>query len=181
MNAPIAFSDVLRPYNWALKEMGVHETPGAQSTKRILEYRTLAGIPLRGDDGAVPWCKIFLNAAFRTAGFPIRSNAMARSIESDINFRRIDKPYVGCVCSFWRVSPHDGRGHIGFYDGETTAGFIYVLGGNEGDAVASAPFRMRGDTFGLAGYYAPVGFDLPAQGAVIVTARNPVSSSVSVV
>ena len=47
---------------WARGELGVRETPGPVSTKRILDYRAIAGIHLGGEDGVVPWCAIFVNA-----------------------------------------------------------------------------------------------------------------------
>src|SRR3972149_3927486 len=103
--------------DWAEGEVGQKEAPGRGSNARIMEYREIGQIPLEGDDSDVPWCKVFINAAFRAVGMEIKNNGMARSIMNDPNFDKIEEPCYGAVAVFWRGSPRGGSGHIGFYVG----------------------------------------------------------------
>lgn len=157
---------ILRPedlppwFLWALMEVGVRETPGRGSTQRVLDYRKMGGITLTGDDSDIAWCKVFCNAAIRSAGLPIGTSALARSLESDQNFVRLNGPALGAIVTFWRGSPRSGLGHTGFYRAETPT-HIYVLGGNESDRVDVAPFPSSSPSFGLVGYFWPKGVPLP--------------------
>lgn len=161
------------------REIGVKETAGATSTPRIIEYRKIAGCDLKGDDGAVAWCKIYVNAMMTLAGLPIAKNWMARSIESDPNFVRLSGPAIGAVCSFWRTSKAGSLGHTGFYRGETASGKVLVEGGNESDAVRRAFYPKNGQSMGLVGCYWPKSVPLPATGAVYVDDDgSPVASAV---
>ncbi len=148
---------------WAENEVGQREVAGRGSNPRIIAYRKLGQIPLDGDDSDVPWCKIFVNAAFHSAGLPISNNGMALSITRDPNFVEIDEPCYGAVAVFWRGSKGSGTGHIGFYVGEnSSATRVMVLGGNEGDMVKDdAWFPTDSPRFGLVGYYWPKGVPMP--------------------
>lgn len=161
-------------------ELGQKEVPGSGDNPRILEYRKIAGIDLDGDDGDVPWCKVFVNAAFKWCGIPIAPNAMALSIKGDPDFVKLDGPAYGAVVAFWRGKPKSGTGHIGFYLGESANGSrIYVLGGNQGDQVKKAFFPASSISFGLTGYYWPKSIPLPETGKVIVKDDgSPVASAV---
>jgi uncharacterized protein (TIGR02594 family) len=161
----------------AERELGLTETPGPRSTPRILELRRIAGCPLTGDDGAVAWCKIFVNAVLVLAGIPIVRDWMARSVERDPNFLRLPGPAYGAIVSFWRISRASGLGHTGFYVGET-ATRIRVLGGNQSDAVRLSFFLRRSPTFGLVGYYWPKSLPLPNTAAIRVDdTGEPVASA----
>jgi uncharacterized protein (TIGR02594 family) len=142
-------------------ELGVKETPGPTSTKRILQYRAEAGCARKGDDGDVPWCRIYLVWVFARAGLPAAKNWMARAVESDPNFVKLAGPALGAVCSFWRGSRGGGLGHTGFYRGETVTK-VLVEGGNENDAVRRAFYPKNGAAMGLVGYYWPRRVPLPA-------------------
>jgi uncharacterized protein (TIGR02594 family) len=160
--------DIVPPWlAWARKELGIHETPGPHSTARILEYRTIAGCDLKGDDGDVAWCKIFVTAAFLSCDIPIQRNWMARSIESDSHFVRLIGPAMGAVASYWRGNRRAGLGHIGFYVGETGS-LVLTLGGNESDAVRKAFYPKAGNSMGLIGYYWPKSVPVPRCGAIRV-------------
>jgi uncharacterized protein (TIGR02594 family) len=154
---------------WARKEVGEREVPGPKSNQRIMQYREIAGIKIGGEDSVVPWCKIFVNAAFVEAGLPIEANAMALSIKHDEDFVELDGPSYGCVVAFWRGSPKSGTGHIGFYLGESADGRrIRVLGGNQGDMVKEAWFPKSSKTFGLAGYFWPESEPDPEGGRIVL-------------
>lgn len=145
---------------WALKELGVAETPGPASTDRILDYRRLAHVPLAGEDGAVPWCAIFVNAALESCGIPGTRSGLARSFASSPQFVPLAGPALGAVAVFWRGAKSGALGHVGFYAGES-AGTVSTLGGNQGDRVSLAAFPREGKSSGLLGYFWPSGQPLP--------------------
>jgi uncharacterized protein (TIGR02594 family) len=150
------------------KELGVKETPGPQSTRRVVVYRKIAGCELKGDDGDVPWCRIYVCAMLALAGIPYRKDWMARAVERDVNFVKLDGPALGAICSFWRGSRGGGLGHTGFYRGETGSK-VLVEGGNESDAVRRAFYPKQSRSVGLAGYYWPKGLPRPKVAAVLVS------------
>lgn len=165
-------------FKWGLHEIGVKEVPGDTSNPRIIEYRRIGGITLKGDDGNIPWCKVFVNAAMRSCGYKIDANAMARSVESDKNFEKIRLPRLGAVVSFWRFSVKDGRGHTGFYRGET-ATHVYTLEGNANDAVGINPHPKHGAALGVVGYYWPKAFPTTGpmiQGPIDIRAGMPLAT-----
>jgi uncharacterized protein (TIGR02594 family) len=144
-------------------EIGVTETPGPKSTPRIMDYRRFAGCDLDGDDGAVPWCRIYICAIFASCGIPYKKDWMARAVERDPNFIELPGPALDAVCSFWRSSKASGLGHTGFYRGETKTK-VLVEGGNESDAVRRQ-FSLKAN---LVGYYWPKGYRLPKIGEIWV-------------
>lgn len=154
--------------NWVKAEGTQREVPGPKSNPRIMEYRQIAGIALGGEDGAVPWCKIFINAAMVEAGLPIRKSAMARDIESDPDFVELDGPAYGAIVCFKRGT--GGSGHIGFYLGESADGsMIRVLGGNQGDALKASWFPKRGpNNWAFTGYFWPASVEDPEGGRIVL-------------
>ena len=147
-------------FQWALHDIGIKERPGRGSTARILEYRTLAQIPLKGDDSDVPWCAIFVNAALESCGIKGSRSGMARSFIHSKQFVRLEKASIGAITVF--SSPRGpSTGHVGFYRGEG-AKVIYVLGGNQGDKVSIAPFTKAR----LLGHFWPASLPLPVTGPI---------------
>lgn len=154
-------------FQWALHEIGIKETPGSRSTGRIAEYRSIAGLLSKADDGDLPWCAIFVNAALAAHKIPTSRSMAARSFERiPALFDKIGVPALGCIVTFWRNSPNSGLGHVGFYRGET-ATHIYTLGGNQGDAVSIAPFRRASPRFGFSNYLWPREYPLPENRSAI--------------
>lgn len=143
----------------ALQELGQKEIAGPKSNARILGYRQEAGLAMGGDDGAVPWCAIFVNAMLMRAGLAGSGSAMARSFLASKNFVRLAKPAIGAIAV--KASPSRGAsaGHVGFYVGEAF-GAITLLGGNQGDAVGFASFRQSE----FLGFLWPRGAAPPAAG-----------------
>lgn len=159
-------------FAWALREIGVHEVPGPRSEPRIMAYRRLARIEIDGDDSDVPWCAIFANAALEQAGIPGTRSASSQSFRHSDRFVKLGGPALGAVTVFWRGSgPGSGLGHVGFYRGES-GDRLWILGGNEGDAVALAPFARSAPRFGLVGYWWPASVPLPAVGPIPFTAAQ---------
>jgi uncharacterized protein (TIGR02594 family) len=135
----------------ALDELGQREVAGAASNPRIIQYRKMGKTPLGGDDGKVPWCAIFTNAMLETVGVSGSGSAMARSYVSSKEFRRLDRPMLGCV-AVKSSNRGPASGHVGFYVGEDGL-FIYLVGGNQNDEVNISPFRKKE----FVGFYWPRG------------------------
>lgn len=135
----------------AITELGEVEVAGAKSNPRILEYRRMASCTLGGDDGAVPWCAIFVNAMLAQSAVKGTGSAMARSFANSKDFERLEKPMVGCITV---ISSNRGpaSGHVFFYAGENGL-FFFGLGGNQSDAVSVDAFHKSK----LVGHYWPKG------------------------
>lgn len=139
----------------ALEELGQSEVTGPKSNPRILEYRKFAGLAIGGDDGAVPWCAIFVNAMLAKAGVKGSGSAMARSFASSPHFERLDRPMAGCITV---ISSNRGpaSGHVFFYTAENGICF-QALGGNQDDSVSIAMFQKAK----LVGHFWPKGQPKP--------------------
>jgi uncharacterized protein (TIGR02594 family) len=119
---------------WA--ELGVREIPGDANAPEILRYFRDAG-----DDNveteATPWCAAFVGAMLKHAGLQGTGSLLARSY-LDWGVALIEgRPGAIAVLS---RSDDPTTGHVGFILGETTDK-LYLLGGNQGDAVAVASFE----------------------------------------
>ncbi len=156
--------DLPRWASWALREVGQREVAGKASNPRIIEYRRIGGCELPGEDSAVPWCAIFVNAALRASGVAGTGNAMARGFERSKNFVKLDGPALGAIVTYWRDSPKSGLGHVNIYLGHVGAGDAQIacVGGNQSDAVSIANYG----TSRRVGYYWPVNVPLPKIGRV---------------
>jgi uncharacterized protein (TIGR02594 family) len=118
---------------WA--EFGVRETPGADDTAEILRYFREAG-DTSAESEATPWCAAFAGAMLKRGGHAGTGSLLARSyLDWGI---ALDAPRLGAVTV---LSPGDdpNAGHVGFLLSES-GGKIYLLGGNQGDAVTVAGF-----------------------------------------
>jgi uncharacterized protein (TIGR02594 family) len=138
---------------WALYESarGIKELPGSQSSADIIEYRSIAKTPFAGEDGAIAWCAIAVNAALEANGIPGTRSGLALSFETNKNFIRLKAPVTGCIVTWKR----QGGGHVNFYCGDD-AKRIQGLGGNQSDAFNIATYLKKGQlTF--SGYWWPKG------------------------
>lgn len=152
-------------YKLASREIGTREE-GDNSGAAIARYRQLAQCGQDHD----PWCAIFANAMFALCNPPVpgTKSASSQSFRSNGNFVKIDGPAVGAVTVFWRISPDSGKGHVGFYRGETSES-IYVLGGNEGDMVQIEPMSKNQ----LIGYWWPKSINPPTIGKIPIPPGTP--------
>jgi len=118
---------------WA--EFGVREIPGNADAPEILRYFREAGDP-SVETEATPWCAAFLGAMLKRAGLAGTGSLLARSYLDwgDV----LDAPRLGAVAVLSR-GDDPNAGHVGFCLGEA-AGKLYLLGGNQGDAVTVAAF-----------------------------------------
>lgn len=143
-------------YEIARGDLGIREIPGPQANARILELARHAKVDWYKSD-ETHWCSVAANGWLGQAGYPVVGDALARSFEKSPHFRRIKKPYKGCIATFWRVSPDSGYGHVGLYERETSK-YVYTLGGNQSDSVnISANSKAK-----LTGYWEPVTYNRAA-------------------
>lgn len=148
----------------ALAEIGVREKAGRDSEGRIIAYRILGKTTddTRTEDGSRPWCGDFVCAMLETAGVRSPRSGMARAIERDPNFIRLDGPALGAIVTMWRGSKASGLGHVYFYAGQTADGRNVGVGGNQDDQVSAAAYG----TSRLVGYWWPKSHPLPKAGHV---------------
>jgi uncharacterized protein (TIGR02594 family) len=161
-------------YDRALKDVGQHEigNNGGPYVKSIIAAAHCGSI---GD----PWCAIFVNAMLEDVGLRGTRSPSSQSFRHDPNFVALDGPAIGAITVFWRISKSSGLGHVAFYAGENSDGFILSLGGNESDAVRLELLSPSAAHFGLVGYYWPKTMRLPVIGRVVVTGHQPGTSKVT--
>jgi len=112
----------------ALEYDGLVELPGPKHSNVILGWLDKLGAWWRDDE--TPWCGVFVAICFHDNGYKIPKMYM-RAKEWMKWGRRITKPVLGCVAVFDRP----GGGHVGFVVGMTKDGDIWILGGNQKNAV----------------------------------------------
>lgn len=122
----------------ARNELGVHETPGAAATPRIIEYAKHTTLKATSDE--VPWCSAFANFVVSSAGFTGTNSAAARSwLSWGIPPA---KPIPGCLVI---IDRHDdtnpNAAHVTFLEKDNGNGTIACIGGNQGDRVKLSNYR----------------------------------------
>ncbi|MFV0541058.1 MAG: TIGR02594 family protein [Aestuariibaculum sp.] len=122
----------------AINEFGIKEIKGPEHNKRIVQYAKEAGFKWINDD-ETPWCSTFLNWVAVKAGLENSKSAAARSW-LNVGFE-IQHPEPGDIVVFWRKNINSHLGHVGIYLGFSKDDTrIYVLGGNQGDAVSISAY-----------------------------------------
>lgn len=112
--------------------LGAREIAGNTDNPLIVEMFRLSGHKGVKDDETA-WCAAFVGACLALSGFGGTKRLNARSY---LNFgQRLSQPRPGCIVVLWRGSPNAETGHVGFFD-HVSNGRIYLLGGNQGDAVS---------------------------------------------
>jgi uncharacterized protein (TIGR02594 family) len=123
-------------YKIALKERGIKEGIGVGNNERILEYHSVT--KLHAKDDSVPWCAAFVSWCLEECGIESTKSASSRSY---IKWgQAVETPYEGCIVVLAR-GDNPNNGHVGFYVGSKN-GLIYILGGNQSDAVNVMPFLL---------------------------------------
>lgn len=124
-------------YSWmviAEGEKGIKEITGISShTPRILEYHAMTTLKAKADE--VPWCSSFMNWVMHRAGYPITRSAAAKSW---MKWGKEVPLQYGAIVILKRTGGH----HVGFYTGET-ANTVYLLGGNQADAVNVRQYKKE--------------------------------------
>lgn len=119
---------------FALKNYGVHEMPGAGNNPKVIQFFADSGNSWVNNDTDNAWCAAFMGAAAKACGLPITGSLLARSwLKAGAETKT---PEVGDVAVFWRDSMASGHGHVSFFIREDEDGQnIWVLGGNQNDEV----------------------------------------------
>ena len=112
--------------------IGVKEGPGAADNPIVVAMYAKAGHPEVKHD-AVPWCAAFVGAILRAAN--IKSTDTLWALDYAKWGQALKGPVVGAVATKKR----DGGGHVAFVVGYD-ANAVYLLGGNQGDAVCIAKY-----------------------------------------
>jgi uncharacterized protein (TIGR02594 family) len=129
-------SETPRWFEFATREMGVEEIPGAGNNPRILEYHQAT--TLKATQDSVAWCSSFVNWCMKQAGVTGTGSAAARSW---LNWGvKLDAPRNGCVVVL-RRGDNPNNGHVAFFVGDG-GGSIRLLGGNQSDQVKVSSFPI---------------------------------------
>lgn len=151
----------------ALGLIGTKEFPGKPSNPIIDQFFRDAGFPKWKDD--VPWCAVFVASMLKRAGLSneVAKDHWAWAASYAKLGRKLTEPVYGCV----GVKTRNGGGHVGFVVAANSA-TIWLLGGNQGDAVSIAAFPRKTFT----AFRLPTGVDaktLPKLPVSSAGARNP--------
>jgi len=120
--------------NWlriARSYMGLREYRGSSHNKKILQWWKDIGLGGIKDDETA-WCAAYVGGVLVEAGLPSTKSGLARSY--DKWGKKLKRPAVGSIVTFWRESPRSWKGHVGFVVGKDQKGRIMCLGGNQGNA-----------------------------------------------
>jgi uncharacterized protein (TIGR02594 family) len=129
-------------------QLGVRETPGRQSTPRIIDYLKTTTIDAKAHNDSTAWCSAFANWVVTQGGLRGTNSAAA------VSWRHWGENAHGPAFGAIAVIDHrNGRGHVGFVAGVTTSGRVILLGGNQRDAVRYSVFG----TSKIVSYRVPLG------------------------
>lgn len=126
----------------ARREIGTKEFSGTADNPEVVKYLksvdTLSRSHQRNDE--TPWCSAFVNWCMEEVDIEGTESAAARSW---LNWgKKLSTPTVGCVVVLWRKKRSSFMGHVGFFVKETSDK-IFILGGNQSDAVNIKPFSKN--------------------------------------
>lgn len=108
---------------------GLKEIPGPRHNQTIIRW--LGKLNAWWSNDETPWCGVFVAHCMQESNLPYPKFYMRAKAWSDYgSLLRRDRLAPGAILVFDRA----GGGHVGFYVGED-AGFYYVLGGNQSNAV----------------------------------------------
>jgi uncharacterized protein (TIGR02594 family) len=128
----------MTPYQIAQTYLGTVEGPGPENNPTILKmYASIGQSHIEHD--SVAWCAAFVGHCLEEAGLQSTRKLTARSyltwgIEIDLS-----EAQEGDLAVFWRGKASSWQGHVGFIS-KIEGKFLYILGGNQGDAVSIARY-----------------------------------------
>jgi uncharacterized protein (TIGR02594 family) len=151
-------------YPWiveAKKHIGLKEIPGPKHNSVILGW--LKSLKAWWSEDETPWCGTFVAHCMKTCNISVPNNWMRALAWAEWGVK-LSSPVNGCVVVFKRA----GGGHVGFVMGQTTDGFLSVLGGNQGNSVTVAKF----DKGRVVGYYWPKEVSMPSNGKLNIVSNS---------
>lgn len=121
--------------SWILeaeKHIGTKEIPGPKHHSKILGWwKAIRRGGIKTDE--VPWCAAFVGGCLEAIGI---KSSRYESAKSYMDWGvPLSRPVYGCIAVFSR----QGGGHVGFVVGSDGEGRLFILGGNQSDAVSIAP------------------------------------------
>lgn len=120
----------------ALSQYGNKGIYGPKSNDEVLKYYHEIGQKWVADDD-VAWCAAFANWVCKKSGAPYTPKLNARSF---LDWgRQTQKPEMGDIVVFWRISRDSVYGHVAFFIAERENS-VLVLGGNQTNSVSIVPF-----------------------------------------
>lgn len=131
INQPAAAQNIQlgdRLIAFADREIGVAETPGPQSSQRVVDYLRAGGAAETSD--SVAWCSYFVIWVAKAANAEVGGATGAARSWLTVG-EPVEAPLPGDVVIMWRDRRDGWTGHVGFYVGETPD-TVLVLGGNQG-------------------------------------------------
>ena len=120
-------------YDVAESHVGVKEFPAAKHNLTIVKYYRDSGHAWVQDD-ETPWCAAFVGSVLAECGLSGTKELNARSYLKWGQPVDLEQAKKGDVVVFWRGSKEGWKGHVAFYS-DHDEDTIWVLGGNQGDAV----------------------------------------------
>lgn len=121
----------MQPYQFALQEFGTKAIAGALHAPEILKYFSEIGAAWVKDDETA-WCAAFVNWCLKSAKLKFSGALNARSFLTYGSATLT--PKLGDIVVLWRINRDGPYGHVGFFVAQTHDR-VYILGGNQGDAV----------------------------------------------
>lgn len=119
----------------ARAEIGTMEHVGKSSNPKVVAYFRDAGFPGIKND-ATAWCAALVGAMLHRAGVKPSGSLAARSYEAfGVGLKA---PVLGCIATKKRGG--GWQGHCGFVVGANKTQ-VFLLGGNQSDAVSIASFK----------------------------------------
>ncbi len=125
----------------AAGEIGVKEIHGPKNNPRIIEYMNATKWGKWVVDDETPWCAGFVGWAMVEAGYIDDIPDYSLGAKSWLAFgKSAGKPVFGAIA----VKSRRGGGHVGFVVGRNKKrGTLYILGGNQSDAVCVKEYPER--------------------------------------
>lgn len=136
----------------ASNELGIHESPGTNSTERIIEYDKHTTLKATSDK--VAWCSAFVNFVVDTAeiqtgvGIIVGTHSAAAASWREWGVP-LEVPIKGCIVVFHRNDPNNpNAAHVTFCNNlDISNGIISCLGGNQSDSVKVSRFPVAGAVY----------------------------------
>lgn len=121
--------------------IGIRERVGNDSSPTILKWKRNV-IPSTTDDGQYSWCGIFAHNMLLETGYPTLPQNEAAGARRYLHLGTpVDKPEIGDLAIFKRGT--GWQGHVGFVMRIDASGDVWLLGGNQSNAVSIAKYSGK--------------------------------------